>query len=74
MVNAENVTDYIIDFENGDISVEMTLELFSYLIKSGLAWQLQGSYGRSAMGLIDSNIIDSTGKINWTKIHEKEIC
>lgn len=42
---------------------EEQLQAWSYLIKDGLVWQLQGFYGRTAKQLIDNNIIDKNGKI-----------
>ena len=45
--------DKIIAYENGDLSFEQTIELFQALIDSGLAWQLQGRYGRVAQNLIE---------------------
>ena len=48
----------IIAFENGELGEDETLELFQHLIDSGLAWKLQGSYGRMAQNLIDQGLID----------------
>ena len=62
-VNAGNLTDNIVKYEMGTLSLEDTLELFSYLINSNLAWQLQGSYGRTALDLIDNGIIKGDGTI-----------
>jgi len=45
--------DKIMAFESGDLDFEAVIELFQELIDSGLAWQLQGSYGRTARALID---------------------
>jgi hypothetical protein len=45
--------DKIIAFEQGKLDFEATIELFQELIDSGLVWKLQGSYGRTARGLID---------------------
>lgn len=48
-----DVTSAIIDFETGAMeSDEKVIELFQYLIDTGMAWQLQGSYGRMAFHLI----------------------
>ncbi len=44
----------IMAFESGDLSESETIDLFQHLIDSGLAWQLQGSYGRTATALIKS--------------------
>ena len=53
----------IIAYEQGELSEEKTLDLFSELIKSGLCWRLQGCYGRTAKSLIENDIIDHQGKI-----------
>jgi hypothetical protein len=45
--------DKIVAFESGDLDFEGVIELFQELIDSGLVWQLQGSYGRTARALID---------------------
>lgn len=44
--------DKIIAYESGELDQEQTIELFQELIDSGLAWELQGSYGRFANLLI----------------------
>lgn len=44
-------------FENGKLEYDEVIELFQHLVSSGLAWQLQGSYGRTAKALIDSGEI-----------------
>ena len=36
-----------------DVSEEQYIEAFQSLIDSGVVWQLQGWYGRTARGLID---------------------
>lgn len=43
----------IIAFEEGDLDDAAIIDLFQELIDSGLAWQLQGVYGRTASALID---------------------
>lgn len=62
--------DNIISYEQGTLSEELTLKMFGQLIKSGQAWTLQGHYGRTAKSLIDSNLIDKTGKVNWEHYNE----
>lgn len=47
----------IIAFEEGELSERETIELFQRLVDSGLAWSLQGSYGRIATALIDQGLI-----------------
>jgi hypothetical protein len=46
--------DKIMAFEQGDLDDDGVIELFQDLIDSGLAWQLQGSYGRMANALIEN--------------------
>jgi hypothetical protein len=43
------------------------LEAWATLIKSGLVWQLQGFYGRTATRLIKSGIITPDGDIIGTE-------
>ena len=57
------VVDMIIDYENGDLEAEKTLELFAGLVKNGMAWTLQGSYGRTATELIRQGYISTSGKV-----------
>ena len=53
----------IIAYEGGELNEEATLELFSHLIRSGMAWSLQGHYGRTAVSLIDNGYLSKEGKI-----------
>lgn len=46
--------DKIMAYENGDLDEESTITLFQELINSGLAWSLQGHYGRTAKALIEA--------------------
>jgi ribosomal protein S27E len=54
--------DKIIAYEQGDLSEEDTIALFQELINSGLAWKLQGHYGRTAKQLIDDGYCTMPGK------------
>jgi hypothetical protein len=53
----------IIAYEQGELSNQEIIELFAELVKSGLAWQLQGSYGRAAASLIESGYLSRKGEI-----------
>ena len=44
----------IIAFETGDLSKEGIIRLFQHLVDTGMAWTLQGSYGRMAKALIEA--------------------
>ena len=46
----------IMAFENGELGDEEVVELFQSLIDSGMAWSLQGFYGRTAAALIDAGL------------------
>jgi hypothetical protein len=60
----------IMAYESGELNNEGILELFAELIKSGQAWSLQGSYGRTAQALIDKGLINREGVINWDLFQE----
>lgn len=52
----------LLDFESGELDEDGTIELFQHLVDTGLAWELQGSYGRTARYLIDAGYITEAAK------------
>lgn len=48
-----SIVDKIVEFEMGLLDDDNIVALFQELIDSGMAWQLQGSYGRMATSLIE---------------------
>jgi hypothetical protein len=58
-----DLVNAIITYEEGEATYSQYLELFSYLIKTGMVWTLQGSYQRTAADLIESGAIDLDGTI-----------
>lgn len=49
-----DLTGNIIAFETGELGDDETVELFQHLIDTGMAWSLQGAYGRMATQLIEA--------------------
>lgn len=50
-----NHLNFIMAFEGGELeSRDELVEGFQSLIDSGIVWDLQGTYGRTAMALIES--------------------
>ncbi len=52
----ENLVSKIMDFEEGQMDFEEAIEFFQYLIDTGMAWRLQGTYGRIAGQLIERGL------------------
>lgn len=48
-----DLLDQIVAYETGDMLDEEIVEFFQILIDTGFAWELQGSYGRTARDLIN---------------------
>lgn len=49
--------DQIIAYEQGDLDDEQTVVLFQELVDSGIVWQLQGHYGRTAAAMIEAGLV-----------------
>lgn len=52
-----NGVDAIIAYENGELGQDDTVALFQMLVDTGVAWQLQGRYGREAKALIKAGLV-----------------
>jgi len=66
----KDIIDYIMDYEMGVMSDLDTLKMFSELIKNGMAWNLQGHYGRTAKHLIDNEYLLANGDFNEGKLED----
>lgn len=47
----------ILAYENGEMTQDDVVSFFQRLVDSGLAWKLQGSYGRAAHHLIKEGLV-----------------
>lgn len=54
MSNPNVAVDDLASYENGDMAFEDVVDMFQRLIDSGMAWVLQGHYGRTALDLISA--------------------
>lgn len=57
MAGPLSLSNDILAYEEGELDEDQTVELFQKLVDSGLAWQLQGHYGRTAQALIDAGLV-----------------
>jgi hypothetical protein len=64
MTTQPDFIDLIIAYESGDLSDYQTVNLFADLVRTGLAFQLQGHYGRTAAALIKAGYIDREGNLS----------
>lgn len=51
---ATGLLDQIMDYEAGEMDETEMVVFFQDLIDTGMAWSLQGSYGRAAIRLIQA--------------------
>ena len=61
----------IIAYEEGDLDGEAIVTLFQELIDSGMAWTLQGHYGRTAKTLLETGVCTPAEKGNH--VHGSEL-
>lgn len=57
-----NTAYQLMRYEQGEMSDEEVAKLFQSLVDSGLAWQLQGHYGRTAARLLAAGVIHQSQK------------
>ena len=55
--------DKMMAYESGELSDADTITFFADLVKTKMAWSLQGHYGRIASAMIDAGFISLEGEI-----------
>jgi hypothetical protein len=46
----------VIAYESGEMTADEIIEFYQELIDTGMAWKLQGSYGRMASALLKAGV------------------
>ena len=59
MTNQLALMSKILDYEMGILEDDQIVELFQELVNTGLAWTLQGSYGREAIVFLEQGVINA---------------
>lgn len=49
---------FVMDYEAGELDDDAIVDGFRELVRTGLAWQLQGHYGRTAAAMIEAGMIE----------------
>lgn len=62
--------DKLIGYENGLLSSNGIVFLFSYLISSSEIFNLSKKHRDTAQGFISYGLMDSSGKIEWDKYYK----
>ena len=57
---AYDITGGIIAYESGELTEEEMIDLFQHLVDNGMAWTLQGHYGRTAHAMIEAGLVHRT--------------
>jgi hypothetical protein len=58
------LTDQIIAYEQDQLTDEEIIAFFQVLVDTGMAWSLQGHYGRMAKVLIEAGAVKTKGQVD----------
>lgn len=73
MTTKKTLIEKVIEWENATIPFDETINLFQELIDTGMAWNLQGMYGRTAERLINAGFCTvKEGKAKSMYIEKEE--
>jgi hypothetical protein len=53
-----DIANDLFAWEAGELDEDEEIELFQALVDNGMAWSLQGMYGRRAMMLIKAGLVE----------------
>lgn len=53
-----DAVSFIMDYEGGALDEDEIIAGFQHMLDTGIVWQLQGSYGRTAAALLDAGLIE----------------
>ena len=56
-INLNKLAEEISRYESGQMTEEEAINFFQDLVDSGIIWQLQGSYQREAVRLLNARVI-----------------
>jgi hypothetical protein len=59
----QDLTTQIIRYEEGKLDPDAEVALFAELVRNGMAWRLQGHYGRVASAYIEAGMILPDGSL-----------
>ncbi len=66
-MNRRDIVDMLMAYEEGSLSQNDEIKLFQHLVDTGLAWSLQGHYGRVATSMLNAGLINNKARNN--KVH-----
>ncbi len=57
MIPNYDVEEAMLAWETGKLDSDASIELFQYMVDTGLAWELRGPYGRTAWRMVEAGLL-----------------